>query len=103
MAAPYFSNRLRLFPEYRQRVALYSAYRQRVGDTSSVAAAKLSVSARHAKRAWLEPCSMHQIMLVYILIFFVLVTIHPSMHVITFQYCLFAWLCRHFEAHNNSC
>ena len=39
----------------RQRVALYSAYRQRVGDTGSVAAAKLSVSARHAKRAWLEP------------------------------------------------
>ena len=48
-AAPYFS-------KYRQRVALYSAYRQRVGDTSSVAAAKLSVSAWHAKRAWLEPC-----------------------------------------------
>ena len=55
MAAPYFSNGLRLFPEYRQRVALYSAYRQRVSDTSSVAAAKLSVSAQHAKRAWLEP------------------------------------------------
>ena len=49
---PYFSNGLRLFLEYRQRVALYSAYRQRVGDTSSVAAAKVSVSARHAKRAW---------------------------------------------------
>ena len=55
---PYFSNGLRLFPEYLQRVALYSAYRQRVGDTSSVAAAKLSVSAPHAKRAWLEPWSM---------------------------------------------
>ena len=57
-AAPQFSNGLkktRLFPGYRQRVALYSAYRQRVGDVSSVAAAKISVSARHAERAWLEP------------------------------------------------
>ena len=45
----------RLFPGYRQRVALYAAYRQRVGDVSSVAAAKISVSARHAERAWLEP------------------------------------------------
>ena len=45
----------RLFPVYRQRVALFSAYRQRIGDISSVAAAKLSVSARHAKNAWLEP------------------------------------------------
>ena len=47
-AAPQFSNGLkktRLFPGYRQRVALYSAYRQRVGDVSSVAAAKLSLSA----------------------------------------------------------
>ena len=51
-AAPYFS-------KYRLRVALYSAYRQRVGDTSSVAAAKLSVSARHAKRAWLEPWTLN--------------------------------------------
>ena len=58
-AAPQFSNGLkktRLFPGYRQRVALYSAYRQRVGDVSSEAAAKISVSARHAERAWLEPC-----------------------------------------------
>ena len=55
MAAPYFSNGLRLVPEYRQRVTLYSAYRQHVGDTSSEAAAKLSVSPRHTKRAWLEP------------------------------------------------
>ena len=47
-----------MIPENRQRVALYSAYRQRVGDTGSVAAAKLSVAARHAKRAWLEPCNI---------------------------------------------
>ena len=44
-----------LFPGYRQRVAFYSAYLQRVGDIGSLAAAELSMSARHAKRAWLEP------------------------------------------------
>ena len=52
-SASQFSNELkteRFFPGYRQRVALYSAYRQHVGDISSVAAAKLSVSARHTKK-----------------------------------------------------
>ena len=61
--APQFSNKLkktRLFPGYLQLVALYSAYRQRVGDVSSVSAAKISVSARHAERAWLEPWVMGQ-------------------------------------------
>ena len=50
----------RLIPGYLQRVALYSAYQQRVGDIISVAAAKISVSSRHAKRAWLEPWLIQQ-------------------------------------------